>query len=192
MSSRDMTFDTQSIYSVMADEICRGKRHVRDTDTGATCDDGLSIRGGKNNWKGGSKGRKRGILSMARRYQMQKEVSDLMKNNPDIPYWKAYYEANRDHIRESRKKRYETDEEFKRRNLERKRLRRVSDPDWHAKEKEAKKLYCKTHPEIIKASSKRDQARKKLIRQFIREQLCDECLQALHGLLISTYMNRRE
>lgn len=129
---------------------------------------------------------------MARRYQMQKEVSDLMGNNPDIPYWKAYYEVNRDRICESRKKRYETDEEFKRRNLERKRLLRVSDPDWHAKEKEAKKLYCKTHPEVIKAGRKRDQARQKLIRQFIREQLCDECLQALHGLLISTYMNRRE
>ena len=182
-----MSFSIDDIFDVMADEICRGRRHVVDRETGVTVDDGLEIIGKKRRWKSDvwKRERKERRLSVSRRYQMRKDVAELLMSRSDISYSKAYYECNRELISKRNKERYSSDEEHRLRLLDRKRFYRKNSVPYQEHEKEYNRKRRLLHPEKKKEENSRRAEKERLIRKFIRESLCDDCLQTLHVILSS-------
>jgi hypothetical protein len=192
-----MAFKNGDIFSVMADEICRGARHIIDAETPSrTADDGLAIIGRNSEWLHGWKTNQRPCrmdrqkyLAASARKRLRQEISESIEgkhaSDPEYratarEYAAEYYQQNKERILAMRKAKWEFDPEFRARSLAR------------------KAEYRKSHPEVDKAIAKkyRDSGRKKntnvqqakrakAIRRFIREMLCDECLVVLHDLLMS-------
>ena len=195
-----MAFSSQDIFGVMADEICRGKRHVVDAENSqVTADDGLHLVGRNAKWLDGWKSKRLGshkhrerFLDKEKRERLRRGIEGFMRSysqrsdgSDGLPPPERYYAKNRGYILEKAKSNW-TDAEFR----ERKKAYRIAwieaHPEEYRQQREKWKKTQKDKPnykEMKRLENRRSCDRERIIRKFVKESLCDDCLVLFHTAL---------